>query len=106
MEIAFEPDYVFIEMPSLIYHNYSSELVSKADMSVLICRSNRLWTEADKSVLDGLIKLTESRLSFIINGVEIKEVETVLGDLPKKRTSLRRKLKNIFQLQFYSQNHI
>jgi succinoglycan biosynthesis transport protein ExoP len=106
LEPTFDPDYVFIELPSLIYHNYPTDLVSKADMSVLVSRSNRLWTEADQSVLNGLVRLTNSRISFIINGVEIKEVEAVLGDLPKNRTHLRRKIKNMFQFQFFSKNHI
>lgn len=106
LEINFTPDYVFIELPSLIYHNYPTDLVAKADMSILVCRSNRLWTDADQSVLNGLNQLTASKIRFIINGVEIKEVETVLGDLPKKRTQLRTKIKNAFQFQFYSKNHI
>ena len=75
-------------------------------MSILVCRSNRLWTDADQSVLNGLNQLTASKIAFIINGVEIKEVEAILGDLPKKRTRLRTKIKNVFQFQFYSKNHI
>ncbi|MDN3642965.1 hypothetical protein QWY87_09655 [Lutimonas halocynthiae] len=106
LKLNFVPDYVFIELPSLIHHSYPTDLVAKADMSILVCRSNRLWTDADQSVLNGLNQLTASKTGFIINGVEIKEVETVLGDLPKKRTRLRTKIKNVFQFQFYSKNHI
>ena len=106
LKLNFVPDYVFIELPSLIHHSYPTDLVAKADMSILVCRSNRLWTDADQSVLNGLNQLTVSKTGFIINGVEIKEVETVLGDLPKKRTRLRTKIKNVFQFQFYSKNHI
>lgn len=106
LELAFVPDYVFIELPSLIHHNYPTDLVAKADMSILVCRANRLWADADQSVLNGLNQLTASKIGFIINGVEIKEVEAVLGDLPKERTRLRTKIKNVFQFQFYSKTHI
>lgn len=107
LEITFIPDYVFIELPSLIHHNYPTELLANADLSILVCRANRLWRDADQLVLKGLNQLTQSKIGFIVNGVGVKEVETVLGDLPKKkRTRFRTKVKDIFQLQFYSKNHI
>lgn len=106
VKLSFVPDYVFIELPSLIHHNSPTGLLSNADMSVLVCRSNRLWRDADQSVLDSLKKLTDSKIGFIINGVEINDVETVLGDLRVNRTRFRTKIKNIFQLQFHSKNQI
>ena len=106
LELNFTPDYVFIEIPSLIHHNYPTDLVAQAALSILVCRANRLWTEADQVALNGLKQLTSSKISFIINGVDMNEVETVLGDLPKERTRFRARLKSIFQFQFYSKNHI
>jgi len=79
--------------------------VANAAMSILVCRSNRLWTEADQSALEGFKNLSPE-ISFIVNGVEIKEVETVLGELPKERTSFRTNLKNLLRFQFYSKSHI
>ncbi len=106
LELNFDPDYVFIELPPLLHNNYPTELVATADISILICRSNRLWAEADKSVLNGICQLAESNIAFIVNGVEIKEVETVLGELPKKSKQLRTFVKNMFQFQFYTKSHI
>jgi uncharacterized protein involved in exopolysaccharide biosynthesis len=104
--ISFVPDYVFIELPALIYNNYPASLVSQADMSVLVCRSNRLWSEADQSALDGLLPLAGKGMNFIINGVELKEVESLLGDLPKKSSTFRKKIKNLFRFQFFSKTQI
>ena len=106
ISINFEPDYVFIELPALIYNNYPAGLVANADLSVLICRSNRLWAEADQAALDNLLVLAENNMRFIINGVEIKEAESVLGDLPKKSSSFRKKVKNIFRFQFFTKTQI
>jgi uncharacterized protein involved in exopolysaccharide biosynthesis len=106
IELLFTPDYVLIELPSLVYNNYPSELLSNADMSVLVCRSNRLWAEADQSALNNLLPLVSGKMHFIINGVELKEVESVLGDLPKKSSSVRKKIKNFFRFQFFSKNQI
>jgi len=100
------PEYVIIELPNLINNNYPAELIKGSDLSVLVCRSNRLWSEADQSVLDNILPFTGSKLNFIINGVEIKEVETLLGDLPKKGSKFRKKIKNMFTFQFFTKNRI
>jgi len=106
IEIDFVPEYVFIELPALIYNNYPAALVSQAAMTVLVCRSNRLWADADQAALNNLLPLSENKMHFIINGVELKEVESVLGDLPKKSSSFRKKIKNLFRFQFFSKNQI
>jgi uncharacterized protein involved in exopolysaccharide biosynthesis len=102
----FNPDYVIIELPPIIYNNYPTELFTHSDIDILICRSNRLWSEADQSALKGLLPLSGSKMHFIVNGVELKEVESLLGDLPKKRSEFRKKIKTIFQFQFFSKNQI
>lgn len=106
ISLSFTPDVVLIELPSLVYNNYPCELVANADMSVLVCRANRLWAESDQIALNNLLPLSSNKMHFIINGVELKEVESVLGDLPKKSSSMRKKVKNFFRFQFFSKNQI
>ena len=106
IELSYTPDYVFIELPALIYNNYPVNLVTDADLSVLVCRSNRLWSEADQSALNTLLPLAQDKINFIINGVELKETESMLGELPKKSSAVRLKVKNLIRLQFYSKNQI
>lgn len=101
-----QPDYVVIELPNVIETSYPSYLFEESDMALLVCRSNRLWSKADENILENIKELTGSKLQFIINGVEIDEVETLLGELPKIRSKARRKIKNILRFQFYSQSHI
>ncbi len=102
IQLNFVPDYVFIELPALIYNNYPADLVAQSDMSILVCRSNRLWAEADQTALNSLLPVCGPAMHFIVNGVELKEVESVLGDLPKKSSSFRKKIKNLFRFQFFS----
>jgi len=106
IKLDFIPDYVIIELPPIIYNNYPTELFSQSDIDVLICRSNRLWSEADQSALNGLLPVAGSKMYFVINGVELKEVESLLGDLPKKRSEFRKKIKTMFQFQFFTKNQI
>lgn len=101
-----EPDYIFIELPSLISYNYPTELITAADLTVLICRSNREWIESDQVALDSLRSLCGNKIKLIVNGTEIQEIEALVGELPKKRSFVRMKLKNALRFQYYSKNHI
>lgn len=106
IELSFVPDYVLIELPAIIFHNYPAALVAQADMSLLICRANRLWSEADQTALNAYTQLVTTPVNFIVNGVELKEVESILGDLPKTTGLFRRRIKNLFRFQFFSTNQI
>lgn len=106
IHLDFIPDYVIIELPPIIHNNYPTELFTESDIDILICRSNRLWSEADEYALGGLLTTTAFKTHFVINGVELKEIESLLGDLPKKRNEFRKKIKTIFQFQFFTKNQI
>ncbi|MBF2707574.1 GumC family protein [Flavobacterium soyangense] len=106
IKLDFTPDYVIIELPPIIYNNYPSELFTHSDIDILVCRSNRLWSEADQSALNDLLPISGSKMHFAINGVELKEVESLLGELPKKRSEFRNKIKTMFQFQFFTKNQI
>ena len=105
-ELAFVPDYVLIELPPVLYFPYPVELVADAAIPILVCRANRVWSNADQAALDALTKLTDKQPHFFLNGVEIQVIESILGDLPKKRSRLRRLMKKLFRLEFYAKNHI
>ncbi len=106
IQLSFVPDYVFIELPALLYHNYPADLVAQADLSILVCRSNRLWSEADQAALNGLLPLAGSTMNCLINGVELKQLESVVGELPKKSSAFRKKIKYLLRLQFFSKPQI
>jgi uncharacterized protein involved in exopolysaccharide biosynthesis len=103
---GYTPEYVIIELPALIYSNYPAELINQSDLSILVCRSNRVWSEADQSATTNLFKMSAAKIKIIVNGVNINEIESVLGDLPKKRTKLRKTIKAMFTFQFFSKNRI
>lgn len=98
-------DYVIIELPNVLDTNYPADLIVASDLVVLVCRSNRLWSKADENLLNNIKELSPSKLQFIINGVALDEVESLLGELPKKRSLARSKIKNMLRFQFNSKNH-
>ncbi|MHB0755078.1 exopolysaccharide transport family protein [Polaribacter sp. M15] len=99
-------DFIIIEIPAIIYSNYPTELMVNADLNILVCRANRAWSDADESAISNLREVCGSKLNIIVNGVNIYEVESMLGDLPKKRSKFRKKIKSIFKFQFFSKNQI
>jgi hypothetical protein len=104
--LSYIPDYVIVELPPVLYYPYPVELMAGADVPILVCRSNRNWSDADMGILDVLTKITAQKTHFILNGVELQVIESVLGDLPKKRSWFRRKLKNAVRFQFFSRNQL
>jgi polysaccharide biosynthesis transport protein len=100
------PDCVILELPPVLLHPYPVNLVSSADLPVLVCRANRQWTAADNHVLESLKEISGPSLHFFLSGVELQAIESVLGDLPKTRSRFRRWLKRMIRLQFTSGNQI
>ena len=106
VNITYVPDFVLIELPPVLYYNYPADLFREADISLLVCRSNRVWSDADKSAIEILSNITNHKIHFILNGVELNAIESVLGELPKKRSHFRKKMKNLFTFQFFSGNQL
>jgi uncharacterized protein involved in exopolysaccharide biosynthesis len=100
------PDYVIIELPAIIYNKYPVSLITNAGLDIMVCRSNRVWTNADEAAVKNIKESSASKLGIIVNGVQINETESVLGDLPKTRNKFRKKLKSMFRFQFLSKNQI
>jgi uncharacterized protein involved in exopolysaccharide biosynthesis len=104
--ISSKSEYVIIELPNILETNYPADLIESADLAILVCRSNRVWSKADENLLDNIKDLTSSKLQFIINGTELNEVETILGELPKKRSKTRRTIKDLLQFQLNSKRQL
>ncbi len=102
-------DYQFaiIEIPSVGLNNYPVKLFREADMVLLTVRANRSWTDADKNALQKLSGLTQNvKQAVLLNGVELNEMEKVIGEIPGKRSFIRRVFKQVISFQFYSKKTI
>jgi hypothetical protein len=99
-----KPEYVIVEIPAILYYTYPQPLIASADLVVLACRSNRVWTGADQGVLEVLKNSTGKEPVVILNGVDLQVIESVLGDLPKKRSWFRSVIKKGMRLQFNSKH--
>jgi polysaccharide biosynthesis transport protein len=100
------PDYVIVELPPVLLCPAPVTLLADSGLILLVCRSNREWNSADNSAMANIRSVTEGKLMFFLNGVDMPAVESVLGDLPKVRSRFRRIMKKAFLLQFSSDNQI
>lgn len=104
IETDFVPEYILVELPSILKNNHPGGIIGAADLTVLTCRSNRLWAESDQAALNNILPLTGEKINYILNGVEIQETEALIGELPKKRSWIRKNIKNLLRFQFFSKN--
>lgn len=102
-----EYDFVFIEFPVLLNQTFPINFMRDTDFSFIVTRANRAWDSSDVNSLKDIVKITkENQPYMILNGVEIQEMEQILGDLQKKRTQIRQLLKRVMRFQFFTENKI
>lgn len=102
-----EFDYIFVEIPGIRNNPYPISLLKNTDHSFLVTRANRAWTKADSYALKDILEhCNDNEPQILLNGVELLEMENVIGDLPRKRSFVRWKLKNILRFHFFSKNSI
>jgi hypothetical protein len=102
IRVPFQPDYILIEIPSLLYYSYPPGLIANSALPVLVCRSNRVWREADQNVFEAFLRVSGCEPSFLLNGVELNVIESAFGELIKKRSRFRRILKKAIRFEFYA----
>lgn len=100
-------DFVILEIPGIIKNPFPVKLASNMDFTFLITRANRSWSEADGNALRLFNEATTGpEPSIILNGVKVLEMETVIGDLPKKRSLIRRFIKQVVQFRFFNKKSV
>ncbi len=98
-------DFVFIEIPGIIQNSYPLELFKNINISYIVTRANRAWGYADTTALKDVLSMNpEYPPKMILNGVDVYEMENILGDLPRRRSLIRRVFKNILRLRFFSRS--
>ena len=100
-------DFIILELPSIIKNPFPVKLAATMDYTFLITRANRAWSDADRNALTLFNEATTGpEPSVILNGVKVQEMETVVGDLPKKRSLIRKWIKQIVQFRFFTKKTV
>lgn len=100
-------DFIILELPSIIKNPFPVKLAATMDYTFLITRANRAWGEADKNALTLFNEATTGpEPTIILNGVKVLEMETVVGDIPKKRSVIRQWIKKVVQFRFFTKKSV
>ena len=95
-------DFVFVEMPALLRNRYPINLIENVHLSYLVVRSNRKWNRADETSLNTYCQIASHQPQLMINGVKMETMESIIGEIPKKRGWLRRTVKRWVKFEFRS----
>jgi len=90
-------DYIFIEIPSIIYHVYPLKLLSQVDLSLFIVKSNNKFTRADKTALKSFREAAPDNFLVILNEVELYNLDELLTEIPKNRTGWMNRIKAMYR---------
>lgn len=94
-------DFIFIELPSIVYNTYPLKLVSTVDLSLFVINATSVLSKADKTALATYETVTEHTPMVIINEVELYNLDELLTDVPKiTRPDTIGKIKNILMRPF------
>jgi len=95
-------DYIFIEIPSIIYNNYPLTLVNMADSLLYIISATSSLNKADRTALETFAEVSESEPMVVLNEVELYNLEELLTSVPKytRRGMIFNKVKYILAYPF------
>ncbi|MCI4671021.1 MAG: hypothetical protein MRZ79_22985 [Bacteroidia bacterium] len=99
-------DFLFTELPPLLEQAFPVEILKQADYIIQICRANRVWSNADKKMLLKIQETGTLPMTLLLNGTENYHLESIIGEIPRKRSVFRRMLKRFLTFDFYSKKSI
>ena len=85
--------YTIIEIPNLNQYPVPFELIEKSDFSILVVHAQKTWATSDKQILNEYEKVRPKGTRVLINHVDVDSLEGIYGEIPKKRSLIRRKMK-------------
>jgi len=94
-------DFIVLEIPAIVQHAYPPKLIREVDFSVLVTRANRTWQKADQLNLKEIESELKREPLFLLNGINPEYMQEFVGEIPKKRSRLRRIGKKLVRLQIF-----
>ncbi len=100
-------DYIFLEIPSIIYNIYPIKLINQADLSLYVIKANSKLTKADKTALATFDEVVEQKPFVVLNEVELYNLEEFMTDVQKRtKPETFKKIKTYLLAPFKYKVHI
>jgi len=92
-------DLVIYVAPNLAYHSLPQVIAKQSAANLLVVNANETWRPVDKDLLAKLKNLfTGGNLYTWLVNVDENNIDGIIGEVPKKRTWFRRKIKKVVTL--------
>ncbi len=88
-------DYIFLEIPSIIYNSYPLSLIKNANLSLYVIKATQKLTKADEAALESFNASLNNKPMVVLNQVDIYSLDEIISELPKKRTGYFEKIKYV-----------
>lgn len=95
-----EARFIFVEYPGLLEESSWHQTIESLDLAFLVVFARKAWSKADSRMLEQLKQASNHKLFLFINGLPLDQMETVIGEVPKRRSFIRRFIKRMITLQF------
>jgi hypothetical protein len=100
-EDNYKYDYIFLEIPALIYNSYPLELMNSVDVSLMVTKATNHWRKADITALEIMEEVSREKPMVILNQTELFALEDIINDIPEnKNRSIRRRVKKVITYPF------
>lgn len=99
-------DFLFYEIPSIVSNPYPPELIKQTDISIMLVRANRTWQKSDINAVESIHEFLPNKSFVFLNGANPEFLQDLIGELPRKRSRIRRIIKKMIRLQFFERYQI
>ncbi|MEF8866616.1 MAG: hypothetical protein V5A20_12735 [Salinibacter sp.] len=95
-------DLVVVEVPALVEHALPVGLAQHTQATLLVARADRRWARADAHALRSLQSALDADPLLVLNGTSLDALDALIGQVPRPRSLLRRRLKRWLRFEFRS----
>lgn len=93
-------EYLLMDFEAVITEPYPIEVVEKFDLAICVVTSKRAWNKADVFSLEEFSSVLKNKPRLVLNYVEPDYMDSVLGEIRKTRSPIRKLVKAILTLEF------
>ncbi|WP_247232480.1 SPOR domain-containing protein [Telluribacter sp. SYSU D00476] len=87
--------FVFVELPALLNFPLLTRWVQQAGFSLLVADATAVWNTSDRYALQNYLDTSVAPVGLLLNQVRHDQLEELIGEVPRDRSSLRQWLKHL-----------
>ncbi len=99
-------DWILIEVPGVLSDAFPLDKLQETDVVLLVARANKKWNDADEKALTQLKRGANAKPKLLLNACRADVLEDIIGEIPKKRSRIRRMVKRYATFKMGERNKV